>query len=153
MMYCATFAIPNGSTATITRSTRPDDTTPGPESHRIPSTGGIFFSARSRSRHGLSRPSGPSFTCSPNGFNECSIYSRDQPKHFPPALCLVDAKKQPGVGSFRSAVAHRRLNGDTTQLQRIFPLYEINGNAPTPEQSASAKAVRRNAPSHTPQAS
>ena len=54
MMYCATLATTNGSVATITRSTNPHSTAAGPESHRILSTGGMFLSARTRSRQGLS---------------------------------------------------------------------------------------------------
>jgi len=38
----------------MTRSPIPQDTTVRPDSQRIRRTGGIFRSARSRSRHGLS---------------------------------------------------------------------------------------------------
>src|SRR5580765_6547224 len=52
-MYCATFAIANGSTATKPRSTSPHVTTHGPESQRTRRTGGTLRSARRRSSHGL----------------------------------------------------------------------------------------------------
>ena len=42
-----------GRAATRTRSTRPQMTTLGPDRHRMPSTGGTFLSACTRSRHAL----------------------------------------------------------------------------------------------------
>src|SRR5277367_6104700 len=54
MMYCATLATPNGRTATMTRSPTPQDTTEGPDSQRMRSTGGMLRSARRRSSQGLS---------------------------------------------------------------------------------------------------
>src|SRR5580698_5875405 len=54
MMYWATFAIANGSTATMTRRISPQTTTVAPESQRIRSTGGTLRSDRRRSSHGLS---------------------------------------------------------------------------------------------------
>src|ERR1700733_1542016 len=53
-MYCATFAMANGRTATMTRRIRPHTTTVDPESHRMRSTGGTLRRDRRRSSHGLS---------------------------------------------------------------------------------------------------
>ena len=52
MMYCATLAIAMGRTATMMRRMMPQETTAGPESHRILSTGGMLRRARRRSLHG-----------------------------------------------------------------------------------------------------
>src|ERR1700722_18489115 len=53
-MICAAIqAIPEGSAATKMRRMMPQVTTAGPDSHKMPSTGGTFFSAWTRSRPAL----------------------------------------------------------------------------------------------------
>src|SRR5580692_10780967 len=59
MILAATPAIAAGSAATKTRRMMPQVTTAGPDSHKMPSTGGTFFSAWTRSRHALREDCGP----------------------------------------------------------------------------------------------
>ena len=103
MMYWATLATAKGRTATITRSPTPQDTTIGPDSQRIRRTGGIFRSARSRSRHGLS-----AFTRSFKSLlNETAMRKGDHRERALMCSRLMDARMRSGVG-FAAPCARRR---------------------------------------------